>query len=399
MMRTHLKNIHPASLKKLFYAYAFFDDFILIYPFYAVMFSDMGLSSAQISLLLVVWSVASFVCEVPSGAIADRFSRKGTLLASGMLRIVAYAIWLLSPNFLGFLMGFIVWGLGSALASGTTEALLYDELKSRGIQKQYAKISGTMGSLSIIGTMAAGFLGGVLAGWGYSFLLLASIASLFVVLVVISLIPSAPIVRSTGETNYFYFLKEGVRAALKNRKLAYIVAVSSFVVGVGAVDEYFNLLFREKGFSNSAIGIWFGVVFLVGALGSYCAQWLEGKIRSYGLIIIIWGALLGAASILPGIFSPIFIALFIGVFHVSEVLLDAELQHGLPDHVRATSTSVAGFFEEIVAVLVFGLFGLAAREQYSTGYTITAVIIVAFGFVLGGMSVYVRKTSVKKAHF
>lgn len=392
MLRRLFKNNHTASFRKLFYAYAFFDDFILIYPFYAVMFSDRGLSPAQISLLLVVWSVTSFVLEVPSGAIADRFSRKGTLMASGILRIAAYAAWLAAPNFIGFLVGFIAWGLGSALASGTTEALLYDELKSRGIQKQYAKISGTMGSLRIIGTMAAGFLGGVLAGWGYSFLLLASIASLAVVIVVISLIPSAPIVRSTGEANYFYFLKEGVRSALKNRKLAYIVAISSFVVGVGAVDEYFNLLFREKGFSNSAIGFWFGVVFLIGALGSYCAQWLEGKIRSYGLIIIVWGTLLGAATLLPGIFSPIFIALFIGVFHISEVLLDAELQHSLPDHVRATSTSVVGFFEEIVALAVYCTFGVVAGQQYVAGYTVITAVIIMVGLLFSVLLMFKSKS-------
>ena len=60
-----------AFLAKI-YAYKFFDDLVFIYPLYAVMFSDFGLTAFQIVVILTVWSIAAFVLEVPSGVFSDK---------------------------------------------------------------------------------------------------------------------------------------------------------------------------------------------------------------------------------------------------------------------------------------------------------------------------------------
>lgn len=88
-----------AKVKTLFYAYAFFNACILIYPLYAVMFADKGLNPSQISLLFIVWSATAFVLEVPSGAIADKFSRKRVLIIAGVFQAAAFADWLIRPDF------------------------------------------------------------------------------------------------------------------------------------------------------------------------------------------------------------------------------------------------------------------------------------------------------------
>ncbi len=112
------------------YSYRFFDDLILVYPLYTVMFADKGVTPAQIAVLLSVWSVTSLLLEIPSGVWADRYSRKNILFIGQIIRAVGYFIWLISPNFLGFLVGFLCWGIKSALTSGTLQALIYDELKN-----------------------------------------------------------------------------------------------------------------------------------------------------------------------------------------------------------------------------------------------------------------------------
>ena len=57
------------------YAYKALDDLILIYPLYAVMFVDHGVSPSQLALLFAVWSAVGLALEVPSGVLADHFSR------------------------------------------------------------------------------------------------------------------------------------------------------------------------------------------------------------------------------------------------------------------------------------------------------------------------------------
>ncbi|GAA3312048.1 hypothetical protein [Nonomuraea dietziae] len=64
------------------YAYAFLGDFILLYPVYALLFSDSGLTVPEITSLLVIWAASGLLLEVPSGALADTLSRRALLVAA-----------------------------------------------------------------------------------------------------------------------------------------------------------------------------------------------------------------------------------------------------------------------------------------------------------------------------
>src|ERR1700684_453103 len=111
------------------YAFKFFDSFILIFPLYAVMFVDAGLTPVQISIVLIAWSATAFTLQIPSGVIADRWSRRHILACAQLARAAGFVVWLFYPHFWGFLVGLVLWGVKSAFTSGTFEALLYDELK------------------------------------------------------------------------------------------------------------------------------------------------------------------------------------------------------------------------------------------------------------------------------
>ena len=117
-------------------------DLLPIYALYGVLFADHGLSTAQISLLLALWSVTAFVLEVPSGAWADTVSRRALLVLSCLLQAACFALWMLAPSFLGFALGFVIWGVASSLESGTFEALIYDDLVARGEPSAYASTIG-----------------------------------------------------------------------------------------------------------------------------------------------------------------------------------------------------------------------------------------------------------------
>lgn len=68
----------PAGTRRLvrtLYASAFCDEFVLLYPVYALLFSDTGLSVWQTASLFGLWSLTGILLEVPSGAWADRTRR------------------------------------------------------------------------------------------------------------------------------------------------------------------------------------------------------------------------------------------------------------------------------------------------------------------------------------
>ncbi|WP_330233866.1 MFS transporter [Nocardia sp. NBC_00508] len=117
-------------------------ELIPLYALYALLFADHGMSTGQISALFAIWSATSFLLEVPSGAWADTVSRRGLLVLSGALLTAGFALWTVAPSFAGFAAGFVLWGSSGALASGTFEALLYDDLAARGESATYPRILG-----------------------------------------------------------------------------------------------------------------------------------------------------------------------------------------------------------------------------------------------------------------
>ncbi|WP_280239090.1 MFS transporter [Nocardia abscessus] len=117
-------------------------ELIPLYALYALLFADHGMSTGQISLLFAIWSTTAFLLEVPSGAWADTVSRRGLLVLSGVLLTAGFALWTVAPSFAGFAAGFVLWGTSGALASGTFEALLYDDLAARGESGAYPRILG-----------------------------------------------------------------------------------------------------------------------------------------------------------------------------------------------------------------------------------------------------------------
>ncbi|WP_433729519.1 MFS transporter [Nocardia sp. CA-129566] len=117
-------------------------ELIPLYALYAVLFADHGLSTGQISSLLAIWSATAFLLEVPSGAWADTVSRRGLLVLSGVLLTAGFTLWTVLPTYLGFALGFLLWGTSGALVSGTFEALLYDELVAHGARHAYPQIIG-----------------------------------------------------------------------------------------------------------------------------------------------------------------------------------------------------------------------------------------------------------------
>lgn len=117
-------------------------ELIPLYALYALLFADHGMSTMQISVLFAIWSTTSFLLEVPSGAWADTVSRRALLVLSGVLLTAGFMLWTVAPGFAGFAAGFVLWGTSGALASGTFEALLYDDLTARGESAAYPRILG-----------------------------------------------------------------------------------------------------------------------------------------------------------------------------------------------------------------------------------------------------------------
>ncbi len=139
---------------------------VFAYVVYTLFLSLRGLTVLQISLLLSWWCLTSIVLDVPTGALADCWSRRKILALAPCIKALCFVTWFLAGgNVTLFGLGFLLWSLGSAFVSGTSEALLYDTLVHHGRQEEYEKALGIRQCCSYVAIAVAGISGGWIAAF------------------------------------------------------------------------------------------------------------------------------------------------------------------------------------------------------------------------------------------
>ena len=356
-------------------------EIIPIYPLYAIMFGANGVSAFELSLLFVVWAIVGLITEVPSGAWADRYSRKWIVVASGVFKAAGFLTWYLWQDFPGYALGFIFWGFGSSLRSGAFEALLHDLLKKWDDTQSFTKHYGRISALATLSAMLGEILGGILIIYGYDFVLLVSMAiPLLASIPFVVWIKETPKDALIAEKNYLLHLKEGIGESFQNKSIRFILATTTFlVVAHGVVDEYVSPIMYEKGFSLSMIAFLAVPMFLAEAAGEYLADEFDYLEFDHLLTLMI----LGSACLVPifigtGLLIPTLFTLYFFLFGLASTILASKLQDKISTDSRATVTSVVGFGDSLGAIIWFLVIGVAAEiTSISTAVSFFTVLIMA----------------------
>ena len=137
--------------------WALLADLVPLYPLYALLFADTGLSDARdLGALRAVVRGR----DRGRGALrrAGRPASAGApSLAVGLsCRRSATPPGSCSPGSSASRSGFVLWGLGGALASGAQEALLHDGLAAVGAAEHYARVQGWVGAAGLIAQVPDG---------------------------------------------------------------------------------------------------------------------------------------------------------------------------------------------------------------------------------------------------
>jgi MFS family permease len=357
--------------------WAALSELVPYYPLYALLFLDTGLSEAQISLLFALWSITAFLAEVPTGALADRWSRRGALVLAGVLQAAAFVIWTAAPAFPAFAIGFVVWGVGGALMSGTSEALVYDGLAAVGGEAAYVRVHGWMTSAELLVQVPTALLAsGLFALGGYPLVGWVSVGVCLGAGLLALRFPEAPrVADGDGGT-----LRSGVAAALRRPGLVLVVLAVALVGGLDAVEEYFPVLAADRGVAVTAVPVAILGVSLAGAAGAALGGH-AGRLpdRALPVLLLLAGLFLAAAAVLPAVASLAAVAVFYAIYLAVLVVAEARLQDRITGPYRATLTSVAGVGVEMAALLVFGAWAVGG----AVGVAVLVVAVVPV--VLAGL--------------
>lgn len=364
---------------RCYYLAHFWYDFIFAYAIYTVFFSLRGMTVFQISLLLAWWTLTSIVLEIPTGALADSWSRRKMLALAPLIKALCFLTWFLAGgNFYLFALGFLLWSMGSTLTSGTSEALLYDTLVHYGKSAHYERALGRRRFYFYIGLAIAGISGGLIASYRIDLAILLSVIPLLLSAIFAYQIEERPKAKSTGEVRYLQHIRLALREMKSNKPLLCLLIYLLGISVLWDLEEFDQLYYQLAG-----LPIWaFGVASFAGssfsALGARAAHRM--KHRTCVMYALPFGSavLLVLVSRFPSIpVIGLLLLAYVAIIPV-EILVESRIQHSITGVSRATVTSATMLLVGTFGIGVPIVFGLISKVwNLQAIYLLSAIQLLA----------------------
>ncbi|MCX7754671.1 MAG: MFS transporter, partial [Anaerolineales bacterium] len=166
---------------------SFFTSFCFSMIFVVTSFYEVtvaNLTGLQLVLVGTALEAAILLFEVPTGVVADVYSRKNSLVIGYLIMGVGFCIEGVFPSFPAILLASATWGVGYTFTSGALEAWLSDEIGEQAANRAFLRANRFELSGALTGMLAAIPLGNlaialpILAG-GLGLFLLGVLLALF----------------------------------------------------------------------------------------------------------------------------------------------------------------------------------------------------------------------------
>ncbi len=379
----YYSNVWKIYLFELFKGLSFFGAILV--PF----FTERGhLNYEQIFFLQAWFMFWIFVMEVPTGAFADRFGRKNSLVVGTFLNIVAALLYIYQPRFEIFLAAEFIWAISSAFISGADEAVLYDSLKEMKTEHTSKKAFSNQESIGLLGIMISAPIGGWAA---YTFGITApyflAAAALSVAFLIALTIKEPPIHSPKQKPNYFRTIKEGI-GYLRGHQTLKILAVD--MVFLATISYFMIWLFQPLLTQNNIPILWFGFV-QAGLVAAEIAllqlyPHIEKKLGSKKRLLFGTSLATGIMFILAGVstFIPLMIfAIILGgaIGLTRKPLMSSYMQKYIPSEKRATIMSGINMLRTLSIVVANLIVGKLAAWNVPNTFIILGMIAIGAAFI------------------
>lgn len=128
---------YPLYLALSFLTSLFFSMIFVVMSLYEA--TVAGLTGLQLVLVGTTLEVVILLCEVPTGIVADAYSRRLSIVIGYFIMGAAFVIEGLFPYFGTILLASGLWGLGYTFTSGATQAWLSDEIGEEAANRAFLK--------------------------------------------------------------------------------------------------------------------------------------------------------------------------------------------------------------------------------------------------------------------
>ncbi len=119
----------------------------------------VGLNALQLVLVGTALEVAAFLFEVPTGVVADVYSRRLSVVIGLFLIGAGFLVEGSIPFFWPILFAQMLWGLGYTFTSGATQAWISDEIGEEAAGRAFMRSNQVGNMTALVGIVAGMFIG------------------------------------------------------------------------------------------------------------------------------------------------------------------------------------------------------------------------------------------------
>ena len=135
-----------------FSLYGFLKNQTYFEPFLILAFLEKDLSFFQIGILIGFREVCINIFEIPSGAVADIYGRRRSMIFSFLAYIASFLIFALTSSFAALFLAMFAFALGDSFRTGTHKAMIFEWLRIQGREKERTRVYGFTRSWSKVGS-------------------------------------------------------------------------------------------------------------------------------------------------------------------------------------------------------------------------------------------------------
>jgi MFS family permease len=370
----------PSRLLPTYYAFQAASTSVFSTSIFVVYYQQhFGLTLAVVLALQSYNTGVRALLELPCGRLADRWSRRGCLVASGAALLAGTVLLVAWPTLASAVLAETLLAAATALRSGADTALLFDGLHGEGRAALYPRAESRAQAIASIGSGLAAILGGLLASVDLRLPYVATALAAFGTMGVATALPESRPLDAGGPGAT---LVEAARVAARSGAVRWSIALAVFAVVLSHVYYYLQQPYLETiGVPVAAFGVVFaatkGLTAAIAtqahridaALGPRGAAALMAATAAAGLggMAVATGpagaALIGTRGLLDGLWMP---------------LINIHLNRVVDSRLRATLLSLRNLIARLALSATLAVLGVASG-WLPLGATLGLIALAAVG--------------------
>lgn len=380
------RNIYKFKLNiYLMYSYWFFHSLIFAYVIERLYWASKGMTNQQVVYTEIIYAGIVALLEVPTGSLADRWSKKTLMQLNALLSLGEFVILIFASNFWHFALAVSLAGIGKSLASGTSNALVYDSLKMISKESSFEKISGRIGFFDYTASMLAALIGSYIAySHGNITAYHLSLISLIIAFALTFFITEPTVIsEEEKEAGYAQCISDSYKFLKKHSTIRFVLLLGIITESVFTyIDEFWQVYLGEVKIPVYLFGIISSIRMISSSISGLYAYKLKKHLSYntiFSLVLITATISVLSTGFLTSVWGLVPLILSFAIFGVIEPLVLGYLHHRTDSSIRATVESFQSLalrLSTIICGLVFGYF--STNYSIFTGFKVLGAILAAY---------------------